>query len=849
MRLKTPIRSRGYSLIEQALVLPVLLAAVLAAFDINKALQSYTAIKEAANTSLRCLYTVDGQCVQVQGDERPRFYNYYQTSGALCEYCPLVNYSGLGRHLDLPILSFSNFRAAVLDQVRYDDRGWRWEANKLLYSTEQPASYTLRRAWFPFIEGDAPGQAVLHYKGTSTNYPRATSQGVEQSPRLALNQCSGTQCRLEVPQGTQGPDEESAPWQTLATFSLTPSEEIDFSRPCYRSKPFERPAAQVPNEIDSSHLACTAGWGELGIPGMQGVQELTDKTYIVLWARGTASGTHSGACAKVGLRIRHQNPSPPHQWIRRSLGGQVYVGPEIPRHFYPRGAPLNYIKQEWRGIAEFIEHRNIEILYNPTYEVQFKIFRPSGIPGCTQPLGRIRWTLEDLRIYTPLYRSVSASQTPAIGCTQAAPRSGPGSGFACQPLNYPLEALIPAQARLKQPLVVAGLDSGSPKFVSKAYTEQHAGIRLSQEHGVQDPDNYDFTRRQQVTHVQSRSCPARAQSEEGGSPNYGVPEEPQGGFIRGSQSAQSICRPQATAEMQQYGIQPHDVRWTQQAPEDLPAPPFLWTKQHCQMTPPQKSEFPGELPLYPKLTWAGPSPSGDYAAFYTGPETPGNPVNDPHDPVVIKRDDPLYSCPEIVLRELQYDEPQAPPHSMFSGMHANRDLCDWRSELREDAIQSLEMPPEMYFVPAIQHIAPDCIPEPFPERHQCTFWQVQQGQGQAPKLITGGPFAEGVVPAECQAPGVQCQSRFSHFGPGSAGEIAFSPALAAEHGRRQLQAVLPWSRWNCEGPSCAQIEIDASQGSIISAHSKVEVPMNFLLGRALTLNYTGRERWEGALAR
>jgi|GEM_PF-5295183 len=849
-KLHNLLRSAGYSLIEQAVMLPILLAIVLAAFDLNKALQSYTAVKEATNTALRCLYTVDGQCVQAQGDERIRYYDYYKTNGSVCEYCPQKDYSGQASYLRLPVFQFSDFRATVLGQVYFDDIGRRWEANKWLYATEAEPSYVLRWALFPYVTGSDPHQPVFRYLHQQhVSYPKASSNPAEDSPRLSLQKCSGNNCVIQVPRGQAGPDPDDPPYVTLATFRIRPAAGLNSTRPCYVSSPNDVPAGQAPNEITSANLSCHNAWpeGQNLHFQLQGNEELTDRTFIVLWAKGSGSGTEINACAKVGIRLRHWNARL-QRWEIDDLGGQVYTGPEIPAHFFPRGAPLRYVKNEFENYEEFQKYQKIEILYNTDYELQFAIFRPEF--SCNNPRGRISWTLSDVVVYTPLYRMISAGETPVVACQGAAPRSGIEPGFVCNPINYPAEA-VEGQARLHQPLTAVRLAPGSPRYVPKAYTEAHALQQLAQV--VPDPANYDLTPRHTVTDVRINDCPPRGQSQGGGSPNYGVPETPQGdGFIHNSANAAAICPAHASAEMAAWGVEPQNIRWKDRAPESLPNQPVSWTKRECNWPPPPKSEFPGDLPLYAKLTWNGPSATGSYEALYTGPELPGNPPDDPHDPEYLRSHDPRYSCAEFPAPGyITYDDPEGHDHTFFSGMVPNLDLCDWRSMLRELAVQHYGMPPMAYFHPIFSpgHHQGYCQ-APFPEFDPCSYWYVQEGQGGALVPVAGGPYPEGTLPDECQEPGVHCLPRFNHFGAGAPGQVTYSPALAAEHGRRQLEALLPWISWQCQGPRCARIEIDApSGGGLITARSSVELPMNTLLGRTLTVTYTGRERWEGDLVR
>ena len=113
------LKVRGYSLLEQAAVLPIVLGLILGAIDVNSTLQSYSGLKQAVNSALRCVYTVDGQCVTPSADARTRFFDYYLTTYDSTTFYPEHDYAAVAKHLRAPIEELRNFNAQILGQVSF----------------------------------------------------------------------------------------------------------------------------------------------------------------------------------------------------------------------------------------------------------------------------------------------------------------------------------------------------------------------------------------------------------------------------------------------------------------------------------------------------------------------------------------------------------------------------------------------------------------------------------------------------------------------------------------------------------------------------------------------------------
>jgi len=126
----------GYALFEQALIIPVLFVLVLGAVDIHSALQSYTALQEGVRTSLRCVYTVDGNCLEIEHSSAQALYDVslIQPGDDDQTYGYQYHYGGNEKFIQRPVYTVNNFRANVLDSVFFD---------------QQRSSHFGERSWSP----------------------------------------------------------------------------------------------------------------------------------------------------------------------------------------------------------------------------------------------------------------------------------------------------------------------------------------------------------------------------------------------------------------------------------------------------------------------------------------------------------------------------------------------------------------------------------------------------------------------------------------------------------------------------------------------------------------------------
>ena len=144
--------SKGAYLLEYALVLPVIIGFGIASLDISRFLHVREAVRTAAHTSTRCLYTTDGNCVSGANNKDPdRMYSWYEANVVYTQ----ATYRHVGSALR-QYLSHLEFRptAQVLASITYDIGGeFISERNGgAIYEGQLP--YWERISTFPNINTD-----------------------------------------------------------------------------------------------------------------------------------------------------------------------------------------------------------------------------------------------------------------------------------------------------------------------------------------------------------------------------------------------------------------------------------------------------------------------------------------------------------------------------------------------------------------------------------------------------------------------------------------------------------------------------------------------------------------------
>ncbi|MBX7144735.1 MAG: hypothetical protein K1X79_09815 [Oligoflexia bacterium] len=786
-------KQAGFSVLEQAIALPVLLTVLMAAMDINSVFQGYSALQSGVRQSLRCTFTTDGKCVSTSPDTRPRLFNYYLVQRDPLFLVDRFDLSGNIAWIDLPSYRFDNFRAKVLDQVHFDAPTATFSASRTYYPATVDANFDMRIARLPYILGD-PKDPQTRFRGN-----HALHYGAVQS------------INIENIQGTITPGQPAyvIGWADLPIITrsanLFASSSIDAGNENYNHEP------------DFSKAESTAS--------------ASIAVHITGFRRGTDEYSHGS----VGIRL-YKVVAGQNQFVKtlggRSFGkdGPLDVNPDA--NFVIRGLTSEYIDPVVPQYQELDLYSPLNIEYGQQYKIRFKLYYTDGT--------RVAWQGDRLKVYFP---KDELNQTRNYSCQ--------GGLAACDGTNACSVAEVPASASAVLTNVhhltnLPPVRYDSAIALSGCVTAPSSYQTLLSANNINQCEaNFTFSfstgscpLQPQVIHCASAGQTGNAAS----GPNYGVPETPlSDGFIHSSSTASSIC-PASTSTAITIGS-PENVRWTeseQGVPNDDIAigssGVLTWAKNNCSA----QWQFPSGsgLPNYPKLSYN--TTLSGYVPHYTGTL----------DPAALKSDPASgFACPELPLNSRKIDilPTQVNSGNQNSLFFGERTLpgCDWQEQLRSDGIQHSLFDAAAYFWadnPALGlskdtfYSRPASCVDPNPEQ----IWSAPTTK----TIIPGGPYSDQHPPAQCQDPTVSCAAEFAGFGPGTPSSNSYNFSLAAQHfGFNEVQAQYPRAKWNCSGADCVNISV-TDNGDSLRADSSIEVPIRLFMGRTVKLNFSEQERKE-----
>ena len=851
------LRSKSaYSILELALVLPLSLGLLGAAFDTFQVLNARSALETALQAALRICYPADGPCLQSQNAPPSAQYNWYASSRWAQSSATQVRFSGLEKYFMLPQFELKNFRATILSEVLGDLPAYRYRASwPGVRGAAQGVRFLWRRALFPYISGNNPRSPLfaLPYNHTRPypQIPEASSARLDWQNATVLR-------RLRPLLLTQSESSyQTGPWVSAGSFTVH-APRLTPKLSCFVREP-------LPNQQLTS-ISCSHNWPVTSLWKEAPQSFYSDTGYIVLHALGSAATSGIDACGKVELRLEPQRADTK----ARDLGGQDFRGPLANASFYPRGIPLTdcrtsnqpggdstcYIDPgaDWRERPEFSDHQAIQVQYETPYRLMFRLTRLKSFrdeQGQTRSCSTapLAWRFSELHLYSQLYEEQSR---PAVICANSWPDSVAPEHYRCIQNEYLAGALygLP-EPRWQVPPGQTDLP-GSYTSEASARLDLPAELRDRQppvQLAVASPSGFQTV---------SAACPA----------NFGIasPHSAPDGFIRDQTVADAACPRQLLGLLPGQQTVLQDVRW-RQAEVSVPHAAISWSESTCQESPPENqaqagyTKLPQGLRRYANLRWDT-SLTG-YLEQATGPATATESGSHPLDPDWLQLHDPRYSCAGILSASRRYDqaltEKQQVQGSIFSGEWPNRDACDWPEELRREATLRFGMSPLAFFIAQRDPLAgpapvcPATKPQAASVPSPCTVLSFHDCQSQ-PEMVPNGPYGEGQVPARCTAPEVSCQRRSIPSPAQPPATPSFSAEAAIAEGYRTIKALVPWSRPDCQGRSCARIDLSFDpQNSRFYADGSLAVPLPFLSllsprFQSLTIQHKSRERWEGYYA-
>lgn len=381
----------GVQLLEFSVVSVLLLTFIFGAFDINRALHSYTALQEGVRTSLRCVYTVNGECINVsQSSPAPLFDWYHVTSrDPDSEWVYQYDYEGREDYIRKPVYQIGNFTAEVLDSVSFNYQYTSHAFEQRMFPTQGDISQHIWMSRQPYISGQG---GTPHQQ---RNNPRFSYRfGGGSYPQLAgvtTNVVNRTDQPNDFIEGVASSE------KFIGRINFTLPVPVSDPSNCYQAQ-----ASQFDRPRNGGNAPLPSG-------ATCGDNLLDQKMRVIIHVRGRNVGENSNTQAAVQLYLARPNGN------EVGLGGVSFSGQGGTTNFCPRGSTEAYVDPDFADDSicdETLLHSAAleDLRMGETYGLVFKLRSINSDDGYLPTNGRARWNLSGVDFYGPTFESLTESE-------------------------------------------------------------------------------------------------------------------------------------------------------------------------------------------------------------------------------------------------------------------------------------------------------------------------------------------------------------------------------------------------------------------------------------------------------
>lgn len=783
---------RGFSILEFAIALAALLPLIFGAVDIANSIRAYNAIAKGSETALRCLYPTDGACMEAANRGPTRLFNWFDTERNSEYFVRDVAYRGHGEWLTFPTYTFDTYRVRVLSSVSFEIPRYTATVAVTRRQISTPVSVWVQRSGLPAIQplnqNNPLGRDVRFVYNSERAVTFPSYGGVTRSGETVVSGANPNAVftlDLDNPLTTNA----SGGVASRAVFrARTATYDTD------NALPGEANVA-IASESESYPFASAQG-----IPA-------------IVYIKGRLAGQPAGITSKLNVTING-----------RALGGQVMQGSgDI--NFYPRGVGGGMAGDETHRIdstdAVFRSHDewNYAVWLRPganTIEIERTNLDRNGNSAFSWGQNQT-WTVTDVEVYLPRF----SLRTFGASCEQSSCTVTPCSVFRGVAVS---ELGSPAQ----YPAAFVSGNSSSTVIGTETISigEVFSSAEVTSTRGC-DASQISLTETSPMV-VSNQSCPE----------NFGGV----------SATAKMQACPPTAPELTRPGVTAGGISWTSaettvpRSAEERSAGgwDYTFTKSSCD------AEFaftaPPALARYAEIV----TPTLADANQNRTVRTPIGGVDGR--PREVKAANSNFSCQEIELTEMEFDGQRSPripadlPNtSLFIGLHPERAATpECQLNLRNDA-EANGLPPQAWFTTTATPVREVRVAQR--PTNSCILFRSEVSADSAPQQVAS-LLPEGETPPICDRR--NCTKVFAGIAPGSSGQDqAIGPDIAMAH-RIAFDATVasyPHAMSECESGTrnCLQTEVATDNDQdpkVVSVRSSIDVPLNLLGGRAVTISNT-----------
>lgn len=801
----------GQSLLEFAIVVPILLALMVGAYDVNNVIRARTALQEGVKSTLRCLYPTDGQCWQAHADSRSRLFHAVRENPTYEYTIGEFDYNGTASWLNGPVLNFTSAGVNTIGRVSYGIQNPQYEARwnnntPVPYRGEVP--YAVLAYTVPYTQGNELDPNFSLDGSNNGDYPDNSKTTVSVSGVGGI-----TSSRNGVGIGKSGTFTIPNPLWTISDSGITYRD-----IPCFRSNNTDRGVATEKNANFANLCSTSQTRLMLDISG-----EILDSyrgTNADLGAEGKAliqlvigSGSNAetidlgGRVFNVGdNNSRHGNFAPRGYTMvieqpRVQIG--VYENKPIYKHHFERDADgdLHYD-------TEGYIHSDLNVPFDTEMYIQFRLQSTDG--------KKVAWRPTKIRAFWSVYETTAEK----ANCLQKYP-ADPSLIIDSCASDHPSK--LPAQ-KAKATIIIPPVNEQHITLPCGTNAENKAQALASS--GVPNPNYWTIS---EVINPLCGITPKRLDCPA----NFGI----DGNFVDGetdvsnNAQAKALC-PINDPELSRRNLQPIEPHWVQTTKTKTFAA-VKHTPNSCQELDLPEVLYPSEIKNFKKVKINPPTLEHTRKIFTLD-------IYPDKSPAELKSTMAQYNCSSFNVGSQSYNEstrPRLETGSLFVGKH--KDLgCGWEEKLRRaaktEANEDLRINDKTYFKASESRVGEVKVSEL--NGDSCTAYKKIVSKVTDTEDL--GTMKEQDLPSACLQPGGNCRISFAGYSnDGNAAKSDYDPQIAVNtFGMPEIQSSIPQAMStkdiNCSSAYCTNISVDPindpnDPGKVL-ARARMVVPTYFL---------------------
>lgn len=376
----------GYSLLEFVMTIPLSMLFLFGVTDLMRVLSAQTAIDSGTESALRCLSPIDGACSTSKKDSYTRKYDVYSSVKAKKYLYDTYSFSATANTISANVYE-AQANANVLGSGYAIVKPFKTTFKELGFPSKVQAKYYMMTKSLPFVDG-------THQYLQNQKFLLKNERDTAYRPKVKIDKTFSLKMARNQTEADSSHD---------VTFTIEADKSCDNKLPCFVSTKVDTSNASY-SQANFRKKCETGAFGwvdgasynptnkELTYSSMPNSNMACKTTPIVLFIKGTSS-IQGDDSAQVLIDLYNENGK-----LVRALGGRVFKN-DSSASLVARGAEVsNYsddLKEEY-GKKELTYHQAIQVNYNKTYSIRFRLKRIG-----TNNTADVSWKFEELKIFTP----------------------------------------------------------------------------------------------------------------------------------------------------------------------------------------------------------------------------------------------------------------------------------------------------------------------------------------------------------------------------------------------------------------------------------------------------------------